>query len=67
MSRHELLGSFHIPVRNCSDDLGDLVRREINPHDCASLRDVHVRWRMIEGIDPHLEPFRTENRWQDYT
>jgi hypothetical protein len=67
MPGNELLGSRHIPVGNRSNDLGGFVRREINPHDRTSLRDVHVRRRVIEGVDPHLKSIPSNNRWHDYT
>ena len=67
MLRDEPLGSFHIPVGNRSHDLSGLVRREINPHNRTSLRDMHVRRRVIEGVDPYLEPLLSKNRRHDNT
>ena len=67
MLRDEPLCSFHIPIGNRSNDLGGCMRPEIDPHDRASLRDVHMRRRMIEGVDPHLEPPFAKNRRHDDT
>jgi hypothetical protein len=65
--RDQSLSSLHVPVGNRSNDLGDCTRREIDPHDRAGLRDVHMRRRMIQGVDPHLEPLFAKNRRHDDT
>jgi len=67
MPRDELLSSLHISVGNRSNDLGGCMRREIDPHDGASLRDVHMWRRMIERVDPYLEPIFAKNRRYDDT
>ena len=36
--------------------------REIDPNDSASLCDVNMWWRMIERVDPDLEPILANNR-----
>jgi hypothetical protein len=58
--RDESLSSLHIPVGNRSNDLGGWMRREIDPHDRASLRDVNMWRRMIQGVDAHLEPLNAK-------
>ena len=61
MPRDESFSSHYVPIRNRPNDLGDRARREIDPHDRASLRDVHMRRRMIQGVDSHLEARLTEH------
>lgn len=58
----ESFGTLHVSVRNCSHNLRDLVRRKIDLHDRARFRDVNVRWRMIERVDPDLEPLLANKR-----
>jgi hypothetical protein len=67
MSCDELLGSLHVSIGNCSNDFGDSVRRNIDPDDRASFRDVDMGRRMIEGIDPHLESTLANDRRHDDT
>lgn len=65
--RDESLSSLHIPVGNRSSDLCGCMRREIDPHDRASRRDVHMWRRIIQSVDPHLEPLIPKNRRYDDT
>ena len=60
--RDESLRTLRVPIRDGAHDLGNVVRRRINPHDRTSLRDVDVRRRMIEGVDPDLEPLLPNKR-----
>ena len=55
MTNHQALRAFDVPIRDRAYDLDRPLRREGDSHDRASLGDVHVRRRMIEGIDSHLE------------
>ena len=61
--RDQSFGPLHIPIRDSSDDLCDLVSRKIDLHDGTSLRDMNVGWRMIERVDPDLEPLLAKERW----
>jgi hypothetical protein len=45
MPGHQLLGSLDVAIGNVPDNFCDTARREINPYDGASLRDMHVRRR----------------------
>ena len=62
MPRDESFGTLHVPVRDRPNNLCDLVRRKFNLHDGASFRDMDMRWRMIEGIDPDFEPLLANER-----
>ena len=62
MLRDESLSSLHVSVGDCAHDLRDGVRLEIDSHYSAGLRDVDMRQRMIEGVNPHLESIFTNDR-----
>jgi len=55
MPRDESFGSLQVSIRNGPYDLYDLVRRKIDFHNGPSFRDVHMRRRMIQRVDPDLE------------
>jgi hypothetical protein len=45
----------NVPIRDIANDFGHRAGRQLDPHDRPSLEDVHVRRRVIEGLNPHLE------------
>lgn len=62
MSSDESFGAPNIPVGNLADDLCDLTHGEIDFHNGPSLRDMNVRWGMIEGVNPDFEPLVANER-----
>ncbi len=62
MTSYQALRAFDVPIRDRADDLDRPLRRESDFHRRARLGDVHMRWRMIEGIDPHLESLLANQR-----
>jgi hypothetical protein len=44
------------PIGDLADDFNGFVCRQMDLHDSVGFPDVHVRRRMIEGVDPNLEP-----------
>ncbi len=62
MPRDELFRSPYIAVRDRTHNLCDLMRRKIDLHDCAGLRDMDVRGRMIECVNPDLESLLANQR-----
>ena len=62
MTSHQALRAFDVPIRDRAYDLDRPLRREGYSHHRASLGDVHMRWRMIERIDSHLESLLANQR-----
>ena len=62
MPRNESLRALHVPIGNVSDDLRHLMRRKIDPDDGSCLRDMDMRRRVIERVDPYLESLFTNYR-----
>ena len=47
----DLIVAAHLAIE-VADDVDDQTRRQVNLHDRASLRDVHMRRKVIEGVEP---------------
>src|SRR5688572_5866608 len=61
VSGHQALRSVDFPIGDRADDLDSFMGRQVDLHYGASLPDVHVRRRMIEGVNPHLEARLTDD------
>ena len=55
MSSHQALGSPDVAIGDLADDLNSFLCCQVDLYDSAGFPDVHVRRRMIERVDPHLE------------
>ena len=53
--RDKSFGASDVAIGDRADDLNRAKGRQIDLHDGTSLRDMHVRRRMIEGVDSDLE------------
>lgn len=62
MPRDESFRTLHVPIRDSAHDLRNAVHGKVNPHDRTSLGDMDVGRRMIEGVDPDLEPLLPNQR-----
>ena len=62
MTRDQLLRTLHIAIGDRADDLDRMMSGEVDLHDSTGLRDMHVRRRVIERVNPHLESTLTEQR-----
>ena len=62
MSHHQLFRALHIAIGDRADDLDRMMSGEVYLHDSAGLRDMHVRRRVVERVNPHLESILTEQR-----
>jgi hypothetical protein len=56
MLGNEPFGSLHVPVRDRSNDFRYLMRRKVDFHDRTGFRNVDMKRRMIERVNPDLEP-----------
>src|SRR5258708_2684440 len=60
--RDQGLRSLRLAIGDRAGDLDDLTRGQINLQNRARLGDVHVRRRVIEGVDPNLVPVLSNDR-----
>lgn len=58
----QLLRPFDVAIGDRAHDLDRVTGRQVDLHDCASFRDMHMRRWMIEGVDPDLESFLANQR-----
>ena len=56
MLRDESFGAPDVMVCDRADDLNRVMGGQIDLHDGASPRNMHVRRRMIEGVDLTSNP-----------
>ena len=62
MSRHQVFRALYVAIGDRAGDLDRMMRVEVDLHDSTALRDMHVRWRVIEGVNPHCESILTDQR-----
>jgi hypothetical protein len=62
-SGDQKLRSLHVAIGNRPDNLGHLTLGQVDLHNRAGLRDMHMRGRVVEGVDPNLEPLLPNQRW----
>ncbi len=65
MLRDEPFGAPDVAVCDRADDLNRVMGGQIDLHDGASARHMHVRRRMIEGVDSDLESGLADERRYD--
>jgi hypothetical protein len=53
--RDQLFRAFHVPIGDRTNDLDRVMFREFDLHDGTGFRDMHMRRRVIERLDPDLE------------
>lgn len=62
MSSDQAFRSLRLAIGDRADDFDDPTRRQVNLQDRASLRDVHMWRRVIEGVDPDFVPVLSNDR-----
>jgi hypothetical protein len=66
--RHQKFRFPDVAIGDCSDDLDSLASGQLDLYNRTCFGDVHVRWRVIEGVDANLEPaFSNEGGHNDAT
>ena len=65
---HESFGAPDVAIGDRADDLNRVMDSQIDLHDGTSPRNMHVRRRMIEGVDSNLKSCLADereagNRW----
>ena len=51
----ESFSAPHIAIRDLADDLHRVMGGQVDLHDGTASCHVHVRWRVIEGLDADFE------------
>jgi len=65
VSCDESFGAPDVAVCDRADDLDRVMGGQIDLHDGTSPRNMHVRRRMIEGVDSDLESGLADERRHD--
>lgn len=67
MLSNQSFRALHVAIGDRAHNLDGVTGRQVDLHDGTGFRDMHMRRRMVEGVDPDLESFLANQRGQRST